>query len=328
MSRGAGTSAHLSVTLRPVHFIFTRLSMAAPPTSVHEPGLTSLAVEVTYPVRALLCLLFGMAVMYVPTFMRLAETVWATDEQGHGPLILAACAWLLWDMRASLFGGQARPAPIAGFLLLTVAVLTYVVGRSQQIIELEAGSLLLALPACMLLIVGVAGVRRAWFPLAFLFFMVPLPGVLVQAITMPLKNAVSVVAEQLMYWAGYPIARTGVTLTVGQYQLLVADACSGLNSLFTLEALGFLYMRVMNYSSKARNVILGLAIIPISFISNVTRVIILILVTYHLGDAAGQGFMHGFAGMVLFAVALMLTYGVDRLLAARFDDQGGTRGNS
>ncbi|MDX9844578.1 MAG: archaeosortase/exosortase family protein, partial [Aquabacterium sp.] len=155
----------------------------------------------------------------------------------------------------------------------------------------------------------------------------PLPGVLVQAMTMPLKSAVSVVAEQLMYWAGYPIARTGVTLTVGQYQLLVADACSGLNSLFTLEALGFLYMRVMNYTSKARNVILGLAIIPISFISNVTRVIILIMVTYHLGDEAGQGFMHGFAGMVLFAVALVLTYGVDRLLAARFDDQGGGRGN-
>ena len=65
-------------------------------------------------------------------------------------------------------------------------------------------------------------------------------------------------------------------------------------------------MRVMNYTSKARNVILGLAIIPISFISNVTRVIILILVTYHLGDEAGQGFMHGFAGMVLFAVALMI----------------------
>ena len=85
-------------------------------------------------------------------------------------------------------------------------------------------------------------------------------------------------------------------------------------------------MRVMNYTSKARNVILGLAIIPISFISNVTRVIILILVTYHFGDEAGQGFMHGFAGMVLFGVALILTYGVDRLLAARFDKQGGARG--
>src|SRR5574343_1220384 len=102
--------------------------------------------------------------MYGPTFLRLAEDVWNTDEQGHGPLILPACAWLLWDMRASLFGAPSRPAPVAGGVLLTLAVAIYVVGRSQQVIELEAGSLLLTLTACMLLVVGVAGVRRAWFP--------------------------------------------------------------------------------------------------------------------------------------------------------------------
>jgi exosortase B len=281
---------------------------------------------VTYPVRALIVLLVGLAVMYVPTFMRLAEAVWSTDEQGHGPLILGACAWLLWDMRAHVFGPQSRPAPMAGSLLLLLSVVIYTIGRSQQVIELEAGSLLLTLPACLLLLVGPKGVRRAWFPLVFLLFMVPLPGVLVQAITMPLKSVVSVVAEQLLYWAGYPIARTGVTLMVGPYQLLVADACSGLNSLFTLEALGFLYMRIMNYTSKARNLILAVGIVPIAFISNVTRVMILVLVTYHFGDEAGQGFMHGFAGIVLFAVALILTYGLDRLLAARFDDEGGARG--
>jgi len=300
--------------------------MATPSTSLSESGPSAALSGVTYPVRALIVLLVGLAVMYVPTFLRLAEAVWSTDEQGHGPLILGACAWLLWDMRANLFGPQSRPAPVAGSLLLLVSVVIYTVGRSQQVIELEAGSLLLTLPACLLLLVGPTGVRRAWFPLVFLFFMVPLPGVLVQAMTMPLKSVVSVVAEQLLYWAGYPIARTGVTLMVGPYQLLVADACSGLNSLFTLEALGFLYMRIMNYTSKARNVILAVGIIPIAFISNVTRVIILVLVTYHFGDEAGQGFMHGFAGIVLFAVALTLTYGLDRLLAARFDDEGGTRG--
>ena len=130
--------------------------MAAPPTSVRETGSHGLAVEVTYPVRALLCLLLGMAVMYVPTFMRLAETVWATDEQGHGPLILAACAWLLWDMRAGIFGAQARPAPVAGFLLLLVAVLTYVVGRSQQVIEVEGFSQIPVLIGCLLLLRGCA----------------------------------------------------------------------------------------------------------------------------------------------------------------------------
>jgi exosortase len=143
---------------------------------------------------------------------------------------------------------------------------------------------------------------------------------------MPLKSAVSVVAESVLYHVGYPIGRSGVTLTIGPYQLLVADACSGLNSLFTLEALGILYMNIMNYQSKVRNTLLAIFIVPISFVSNVARVIVLVLITYYFGDEAGQGFAHGFAGIVLFSIALVLTYGLDRLLAARFDDKGGARG--
>ena len=53
---------------------------------------------------------------------------------------------------------------------------------------------------------------------------------------------------------------------------------------------------------------------PISFAANVTRVIILVLVTYHFGDEAGRGFVHGFAGMVLFIVALTLILAVDNVL--------------
>ena len=119
---------------------------------------------------------------------------------------------------------------------------------------------------------------------------------------------------------------TGVMLSIGQFQLLVADACSGLNSLFTLESLGMLYMNIMDYHSKARNVMLAVMIVPISFISNVTRVLILVLMTFYYGDEVGQGFAHGFAGVVLFSVAMTLTYGFDRLLAAHFDDKGGARG--
>jgi len=202
----------------------------------------------------------------------------------------------------------------------------YVIGRSQQVIEAEGFSQIPILLSCFLLLFGWRGVRLAWFPRFFLLFMVPLPGALVSAITLPLKQAVSVVAEQVLFWLNYPIARTGVVLTIGQYQLLVADACSGLNSLFTLEALGLLYMNIMNYQSKTRNMALALMIIPISFVSNVTRVITLVLITYYMGDEVGQGFAHGFAGILLFAVALVLTYAFDRLLAARFDKEGGLRG--
>lgn len=276
-------------------------------------------------VQAVAVFIVAFLVMYVPAYMELAATTWQTDEQGHGPLILGASIWLLWVNRQHIFEGPARPAYGAGFAILTVAVVVYAIARSQQMIEIEVATQLLVLIAGFLLLHGKQALRRAWFPLFFLLFMVPLPSALVQALTLPLKSAVSVVAENVLYWAGYPIGRTGVMLTIGPYQLLVADACSGLNSLFTLEALGLLYMNIMNYQSKARNITLALAIIPISFVANVVRVMTLVLITYHLGDEAGQGFMHGFAGLVLFAVALTLTYGFDRLLAVRFDDKGGAR---
>jgi exosortase len=129
-----------------------------------------------------------------------------------------------------------------------------------------------------------------------------------------MKMAVSYVSEHVLYWAGYPIARSGVILQIGQYQLLVADACAGLQTLLTLEALGLFYLNVVRHTSTFRNVALAMMIIPISFTANVLRVMALTLITYYWGDAAGQGFLHGFAGMVLFVSALVLILSIDTFL--------------
>ena len=265
---------------------------------------------------AVVLLLVAFAVMFFPTYHTLSKTAWGSDANGHGPMILALCAWLLWRDRDNILGVERRPAPVAAFVSLTVALAFYILGRSQGLDTMEAFAQIPALAAGLLLVRGWQALRKAWFPLFFLVFMVPLPGVLTQAITLPLKSAVSYCAEIIMHYGGYPVGRTGVTLVVGPYQLLVADACSGLNSIFTLESLGLFYMKLMDYKSRARNLLLAFMIIPISFVSNVVRVLILILITYHYGDEAGQGFMHGFAGMVLFMAALMMTILADSLIRA------------
>jgi exosortase len=131
---------------------------------------------------------------------------------------------------------------------------------------------------------------------------------------MPMKLAVSYVAEHILYWLDFPIARTGVILQIGQYQLLVANACAGMHTLISLEALGLLYLNLVKHDSLFRNISLAIMIVPISFTANVIRVMVLTLITYYFGDAAGQGFVHGFAGMVLFMVALILIMGFDSLL--------------
>jgi exosortase B len=258
-------------------------------------------------------LALGWLAMFGPTYVALSTTVWATDEQGHGPIILALAAWLIYRQRDEIASATTR-APIAGACLFLLGWVFYAVGRSQFIWSAQVGAQIFVLAGLMLFFGGAQALKAVRFPLFFMIFMIPLPAELVSAVTAPLKMAVSSVATNALYALGYPVGRSGVIITVGQYQLLVADACAGLNSMFTLESLGLLYMNLMSYKSVSRNVALALLIVPISFVANITRVIILVLVTYHFGDEAGQGFVHGFAGMVLFLVALILILSTDRVI--------------
>jgi exosortase B len=263
---------------------------------------------------AFLLLAGGFSLLYGPTYFELAHTIWATDEQGHGPIILAVSGWLLFARRHEIAATPFKPMAGLGWPILLFAALVFAFGASQQIIMFQVGSQILVLAALLLIFRGAAALKVAWFPLFFMIFMVPLPEALVAAVTGPLKSAVSAVASDLLYRMGYPVARSGVVMSVGPYQLLVADACAGLNSMFTLEALGLLYMNLMKYTSVWRNVALAVLLVPTAFGANIVRVMILVLVTYHFGDEAGQGFVHGFAGMVLFMVALAFMLVLDRLL--------------
>jgi exosortase B len=258
----------------------------------------------------------GLALLYIPTLIGLLDGgPWASEEQAHGPIILALSIWLLWRQWPSMMARTAGARGSAiGWPVLVIGLVLYVLGRSQQILMAEIGSAIWLLLAILLLQRGPAALRVQWFPFFFMLFMVPLPGALVDLLTMPMKMAVSYATEHLLYAAGYPIARSGVMLQIGQYQLLVANACAGLQTLLTLEALGLFYLNVVQHTSAFRNIALACLIIPISFSANVVRVIVLTLITYYYGDAVGQGFLHGFAGMVLFTSALLMIVAVDSLL--------------
>ncbi|MFG6417031.1 exosortase B [Roseateles sp. DC23W] len=285
-------------------------SGAAPSASRPHQPIVPAGVD-----RVVLALLVaGFSLLYVPAWMELGRTVWSTDEQGHGPIILAVSCWLLYVRRLDLASLTARPVGWLGWPVLVVSLALYAIGRSQDIIMFAVGSQIGVLISLLLLFKGGKALRLMWFPLFFMLFMVPLPEALVAAVTAPLKSAVSALASSLLYAVGYPVGRSGVIMTVGPYQLLVADACAGLNSMFTLEALGMLYMNLMRYTNPVRNVALALLLVPTAFVANIVRVMILVLVTYHFGDEAGQGFVHGFAGMVLFIVALGLMLVLDKLL--------------
>ena len=260
-------------------------------------------------------IILGLAVLYLPSLYDLFTGIWSQDEQMHGPIVLGISVWLLyrnWSIMEA--AAQGKKTSNWGWPIFIFGLLLYALGRSQDILLFEIGSVIWLLVGLLLLQRGTAALKAQWFALFFMLFMVPLPGAVVDTVTMPMKMAVSYVAENLLYWAGYPISRTGVTLQIGQYALLVADACAGLHTLLTLEALGLLYLNIVRRDSLFRNVGLAILIVPISFTANVIRVTTLTLITYHFGDAAGQGFLHGFAGMVLFLSALLLIIGFDSAL--------------
>ncbi|MDC6166644.1 exosortase B [Paucibacter sp. XJ19-41] len=257
----------------------------------------------------------GLVAMYGPTLVSLFNGLWATDEQGHGPIVLGVTIWLIYRKWGELMDvSSSPPKPMLAWILLVLGGMAYAIGRSQGIWLFEVGSAIAMVCGIVLLLRGPRQLKAIGFAIFFMFFMIPLPGAVVDALTQPMKMAVSYVAENILHAVGYPISRTGVILQIGPYQLLVADACAGLHTLFTLEALGLLYLNIVRYASLFRNVALAILIVPISFAANVIRVMVLTLITYHFGDEAGQGFLHGFAGMVLFMSALMLIIATDSLL--------------
>jgi exosortase B len=269
--------------------------------------------------------LFGLAAMYVPSIVDLSMTIWNSEEQMHGPIIFSVTLYLFWGLRNTIQDATVQPRGAIGWPLLVLGLLFYSVGRSQGIIIFETGSLLWILPALLLIMRGTGALKACWFPIFFLAFMVPLPSPVVDTLTLPMKTAVSWATENILYNLGYPITRSGVILNLGQYQLLVANACAGLHTLFSLEALGLLYLHLTRHESWTRNTMLAFLIIPISFTANVIRVLSLSLITYYFGDAAGQGFLHGFAGMVLFVSALLLIIGIDSAIQFFLNRHAGNR---
>jgi len=261
-------------------------------------------------------LLLGLLAMYVPTYLHTSQTLWATDDQSHGPIILFLIAYLIWMRREELFVAleTSKPMPWLGWIFFVIGAFSYVIGRSQDILILDLGSQIPLVIGFILITFGGKFLRVIAFPIFFMIFLLPIPGAFLAAITLPMKIAVSYVVDNLLFHLGYPIARDGVILQIGQYQLMVADACAGMNTLISLEAMGLLYLNLVKHDSLARNLILATLIVPISFTANVIRVTSLTLITYYFGNEVGQGFIHGFAGLVLFTVALLLILTVDNAI--------------
>lgn len=259
-------------------------------------------------------LVIGLALIIGPSFVRLAQDIWSTEAGVHGPIVLATGGWLLaraWpDLRS-----EVRPGPpMIGWMGLIVALLLYIIGRTLSFISLEIAGAMGVLIAVGWLYLGPAVLRKLWFPILYIGFLIPLPGWVMDVVTAPLKTFISISATKLLSLAGYPIAREGVTIYIAQYQLLVEDACSGLNSIISLTAIGLFYIYLLHNASWRYSLFLVFWILPAAIFANLVRVIMLVLVTYYLGNEAAQGAFHPIAGLIMFVVALLFIFAVDKAM--------------
>jgi exosortase B len=266
----------------------------------------------------------GLLLLYVPTYRDLAANFWDDESGAHGPVVLAMWFWLLWRERAALaVERRTQLGSTLGWAMILAGAGLYALGRSQQMFQLEAGSQLAILPGIVLVTLGFAAARRLWFVWLFLAFTVPLPGSLVDALLVPLKELVSAAVTQVLYHAGLPIARDGVVIYVGPYELFIADACSGLNQLVALTAVGVLYVHVAAHPSRALNALLLASIFPVAMVANLLRVTALVLATYYGGDALGRH-LHDYMGYAEIAVAFGSFFLLDHVARLALTPRGRT----
>jgi exosortase len=247
--------------------------------------------------------------------VNLARHHWSTSDGAHGPIILVSGLWLLLrDHRALTF----RPASLNGaWLLLAVPLLLAAIyGRSFRLLGVESAAVYLTLVLLAAYYWGLPAIRRNWVAIAYLGFVVKPPDMLVAEWTQPLKIAISEASVGILQALDYPIAASGVLIQIAQYELLVQQACAGLGSLVTLLAMGMVYVHLSRPDNSWHAAALLLLIVPIALLANLLRVLMLVLLTYHVSDGVAQSFAHDLAGMITFLLSLGGMLAADAALRA------------
>ncbi len=265
-------------------------------------------------------LIIGAIVLYLPIWVGFAEDAWRRDENAHALVIMAivvgAAASRL--MIESFSFERTLEEQSVGFLLLAIGLALAFIGVASETEIFTSASQGVVATGAVVALLGWRGLKRLWFPLVMTLYLIIWPGWALDALTAPLKSFVSKMVSDTLFAAGLPIAHSGAVISAGPYQLLVADACSGFNSLIALTAIGAVYLYAAKRGDWRVNVVVLASLIPIAIAANVLRVAALVLITYFLGYDAGQGFLHDGAGLLMFAAALGLVFLIDALAALVF----------
>ena len=258
--------------------------------------------------------LVGVLVAYLPVLRKLVYDWGHDDNYSHGFLIVPIALYLIWERREQL--GAARPAPsIVGLLIAIASLLVLVAGELGSELFLMRVSLIGVLVGTVLFVYGWEHLRVAWFPLAFLLLMIPIPAIIFNQIAFPLQLVASRFGETVLQLWNIPVLREGNVITLPNTQLQVAEACSGIRSLISLLTLGIVYGYFTDSRLSVRGAI-ALGAIPVAILANGLRVAGTGIAAYYYGQEAAEGFFHEFSGWVVFVVSLVMMFMLHRAIVS------------
>jgi len=248
--------------------------------------------------------------LYAPQVLRLAQQWWQDPNYTHGFFVPVFSLFLLWEGRARLAALRMTPS-WWGLVMLVFALIALVLGTVSSGFFLSRASLLLLVCGGVVFLAGWEHLAAISFPLAFLILMIP-SSTLVDQITFPLQILASKTATFLLTVVGVSAVREGNIIVLSTARLEVAEACSGIRSLFSLITLTVIYGYLAETKTGVR-ILLALIAVPVSILANAVRIAVTGLVVHYWGLEGAQGTLHLLSGWLIFAGSLLLIFFLHRL---------------
>jgi exosortase len=241
--------------------------------------------------------------------------VWAwnawnpTTNYEHAKLIpLIVLGILLYERRRILAAPMGSSA--WGWLFIALGLLLFVVGARSLQARLSLSALPLLLFGMVLYAGGRSLARVLLFPIAFLFFMVPL-NFLAQGTT-GLQAFETAAASKICNLLGVGVFALGNTLnaTNDAFHFSVDEGCSGIRSLMAIAMLSALYGHFTQDRFWKKVAILAASIL-FAIIGNAGRLTSIVLVARFFGQDLAGGPYHAVSGYLSFpfALAAMVLFG-------------------
>jgi exosortase len=255
-----------------------------------------------------------LALLYWPILRDLVAQWWDDANYNHGFLIPVFSAFLVWRERRRLAAIPLAPTSF-GLAVLLGGIALLLLGDIGAENFLMRSSLIVILAGLVLFMAGRGILRAVLFPLGYLLFMIPLPGILFYAITFPLQRIAAEQAAWALDLLGVPVLLDGNIIHLSQISLGVTEACSGIRSLISLLA-GAAAWAYLMLPAGWLSVLFVATAIPITIVANSARVVATGLIGQWFGVEYASGFFHEFAGWVVYIFAfacLILVYGLIQL---------------